>query len=303
MANGSRDCCGSGRFKGLPTSLSLVGELFDQGTSLPFTSLSLACALGTLEMQTGTVRNVRRLFKIGLVKPTENAIAQARWVSRELLLAFRDLEIKPTSWPAKRQYEASAWTRLSSGDWTSAVNEARLWLRDEPFSSRPAVFGSWVAPVTTGDFRTAKEFADAGLVANPRHSVLLNNLAVCLANLDQIVEARKVFDQINAAEAVSRSEATYLATQGLISYREGNYDLGRSRYGEAVRKSKTPKERAWALLHFAREEYRLDPRSAEPILQEGHKALDALPDHERSIAERIAVNLPSLVSIGEARQS
>ena len=273
------------------------------GDFAPFHISELACALGTLEMETGTVRNVRRLFKIGLAEPTENAIAQAKWASRVFLLAFRDLKLEPTSWPAQRQYEASAWTELSSGNWVNAVNDARFWLQDEPFSSRPAVFGSWVTQVTTGDFSTAKEFADAGLAANPRHSVLLNNLAVALANLDRVVEARKAFEEINKAEAVSRSEATYLATQGLICYRENKYDEGRSLYDEAVRKSKNPTERVWALLHFAREKYRLDPRSAEPILQEGLKALDALPGHDRSIAERIAIKMPSPVSIGEARQS
>ena len=159
------------------------------------------------------------------------------------------------------------------------------------------MFGSWVAQVTTGDFNTAKEFADAGLAANPRHSVLLNNLAVSLANLDRVAEAREAFEEIDEAEAVSRSETTYLATKGLISYRENKYDEGRSLYEEAVRKSKTPRERVWALLHFAREKYRLDPRSAEPILQEGLKALDALPGDDRSIAERIVVKLPSLESV------
>ena len=227
---------------------------------------------------------MRKLFKLGLVKPTENAIAQAAWVAR----SSYGLEFEPARSTAERQFEAMAWGELVGSRWRKSIEGAELWFRDEPFSSRPAKFGSWVAQVTMEDYETAARFARAGLRMEPHDALLLNNLTVCLANQRRLQEAHGVFGKIRQDEAVVKSEATYWATKGLLEYRGGDVDAGRSLYGRAVQAALTVRERVWALLYFAREERRVDRETADVIHRVGCKAMEGLSGWERSVAERIA---------------
>lgn len=254
------------------------------GDVSPFHLSELACALGTVEMEAGTRKTVRRLFRIGLADPTENAIAQAGWVSR----SDYGLELESGVEGVERQYEAQAWGGLVGSRWSESIEGAKMWLRDEPFSSRPAKFGSWVAQVTSGDYATSAGFAKAGLVVEPRDAMLLNNLVVCLANMGHLVEARSVFARISPEVAKADSEATYLATEGLLAYRAREFEAGRLLYERAVRAAGTQRERVWALLYFAREESRVDRETAGVIHRLGCEALERLSGWEKSVAERIA---------------
>ena len=244
----------------------------------------LACAIGTLEAEAGSRKAVRRLFAVGLADPTENAVAQAAWVSR----STHGLQLGSARCAVARQYEARAWNELLSSRWQESIDGANMWLLDEPFSSRPAKFGSWVAQVTTGDFYTASRFARAGLTVEPDDPLLLNNLTVCLANLGDMEGARKVFERIRPQAAVALSEATYLATQGLLRYRFGEAETGRSLYQRAVLSAKTQREQVWAWLYYAREEYRIDREAARVIYQQGCDALEKLSGWEKSVAKQIA---------------
>ena len=187
-------------------------------------------------------------------------------------------------------FEASAWRNLIEGNWEGAVDSARLWHVDEPFSSRPAEFGSWVAPVTQGDFKAGEGFARAGLLTNPGDFLLLNNLAVSLAEQDRVSEALEVFQMIPVSAADSRSPATYLATRGLIAYRAGDPETGRLKYKaavEAAKKKKVAQEVVWALFYYAQEEFRFDPTAAAEILREGKEKLARLPAGQRRVGQRI----------------
>ena len=46
---------------------------------------------------------------------------------------------------------------LKQEDWRSSVDHAIQWQRDEPYSSRPAVQGSFIALSVTQDYLNAKE--------------------------------------------------------------------------------------------------------------------------------------------------
>ena len=48
--------------------------------------------------------------------------------------------------------EARALYSHSAADWLTAVAESELWLSDEPFASRPAVFGSFITAEHLEDF-------------------------------------------------------------------------------------------------------------------------------------------------------
>lgn len=218
----------------------------------PFHRTELASALGTLEMEAGRDRKARQLFQLSLTDPTDNSVAQAQWASRQ----FDRLTITGEKLNIRRGFEARADHAFANEDWHRAIREAWSWLSDEPFSSRPAVFGSYVASVGSMDFMEAVRFAKEGLRANPSDPILLNNLVFALAQSDHIEEANEHFKLIRKPRD-SRIDLTLLATEGLLCYRRGEIERGRKLYKEAIAIAKDVRDRralALASMFFAYEE-------------------------------------------------
>ncbi len=259
-------------------------QMLSSGGFQPVHLSELSAAMGTLELESGNRRSGHKLLRKALIDPTENAIAQADWAARR----DTSLEIMPGVSSTPCTYEATAWRALAQKEWEGAVRSAWLWFRDEPFASRATAFGSWVAAITIGSDDESARFARAGLRTDPQNPLLLNNLAVALATMGQVDEAAVEFSQIPGPEVTS--DITYLATKGLIMYRSGDPEAGRVLYRAAIeeaRRKRDKKREVWALLHFAKEEFRFDQDSGDRLLDEGIKLAGELPSSERPVVQRI----------------
>ena len=223
---------------GRTSRLVKVGRKFLNSKNLSPSHISeLASALATLELTAGKVREGKRLLRLALEKPTENVVAQAGWLVRKL----GNLEINLMDLEIPGAYEARAWGNILDKNWFDCLNAAELWQRDEPFSKRPATFGSWAALTTMGDFSKSEFLARQGLIMHPKDFFLLNNLAVALAYMGRVSEAEKEFKKINRKEANGIYKPTYLATKGLIQFRCGSVEEGRRLYRQAVDEAKEKK--------------------------------------------------------------
>jgi hypothetical protein len=98
----------------------------------------LASAVGTLEFKSGNDKRARKMIDVSLREPSENAIAQAVWISRTI---SSRVEVPQSGSSA----EATAWTAYGDGHWERALEESDKWQEDQPFSSRPAAHGSFIA--------------------------------------------------------------------------------------------------------------------------------------------------------------
>lgn len=190
----------------------------------------LASALGTVEMQSAAGRQAGKLFKRSLADPTENSVAQARWVCHQ----FGGLDLDPAWLSTPGSYEARAWTFFHAANWNDALSESMRWLSDQPFSSRPAVLGSYVAAVCLQDLNESIRLARAGLAANRGDPVLLNNLAYALAVSGLLDEAEQALSRIRNTAGEPAIDAIRLATSGLVHYRRGNSSQGRQLYRQAI---------------------------------------------------------------------
>jgi len=289
---------------GRTSSLVKIGRQFVDSEKFPPSQISeLASALSTLVSETGNIRLVKRLFRRALVEPTENVVAQAGWISRHI----GDLQLAPHVLDTPGSYEARTWANLVDSHWTDSVAAARLWLRDEPFASRPAVFGSWAAMSMITDLKLAERFARHGLSTHPNEFLLLNNLAVSLASQGRTSEAVKVYERIKRADAEGPYKPTCMATKGLIQFRLGSPDAGRRLYRMAVVEAKRKRDTrsvVWALIHFAGEEFRFDPIKGERLIQEAVADLYQLPKIDQTIATRlIELALHHYSAFGETKRS
>jgi tetratricopeptide (TPR) repeat protein len=281
----------------------LKGESF-----AAFHTAELAGALASLEFGAGANKAARRLFELSLRDPTENTVAQAEWASRRghiSILEQRHLELPLT-------YEARAWEHFREENWSSAIREAHRWLADEPFSTRSAIFGSFLAGVISDDHQMAESFAATGLLANPHEKTLLNNYAYSLALTGRIAEAEVVYARLTDAGPDANVRAAWLATGGLIQYRKGNIEGGRNLYAQALAyalEQKEPLQQAMAILNCVREEARIGSPDAPFVFEHARTLLDApevkvlkpLADriaHElRRIPERVGEPIPNLPDV------
>lgn len=214
----------------------------------------LASAIGTLELYNGKASAARKLFRQSLTDPNDNAVAQATWASRNLSGIDVSLDLLRTP----RSYEARARTHYFASDWKHALADCQEWLFDEPFSSRPAELGSFIALFVLSDHTAAERLAAASLKANPNHWGLRNNLALALANLGRLPEAQAELDRIPVHQLSELPALTVRATQGFVRFRRGEVDLGRADYEWAMERAAKFGQRVAtvAAIHLAAEEVR-----------------------------------------------
>ena len=288
---------------GRTSRLIKVGRSLVNSNNLSPSHISeLASALATVELAAGKVREGKRLFRRALEKPTENVLAQAGWLRRQM----SDLsEINSINWEIPCAYEARAWANIIDKNWLESLKAAELWQRDEPFSKRAAVFGSWVALTLEGDFKKSEALARQGLIMHPKDLFLLNNLSVALAYMGRVSEAIQEFEKIDKEEANGEYKATYLATMGLIKFRDGSVEEGRRLYREAVDEAKKGNDiqiANWALLHFAREEAQHDRIKGKMLMAEALADFSKISKFGQTISSRLLefVDRPSHLESGRA---
>jgi tetratricopeptide (TPR) repeat protein len=226
-----------------------------------------------------------------LIQPTENSVAQAGWISRHM----SSFEVPESKFAVPLAFEAKAWEAAVEGRFRDAVDLSKEWLLDEPFATRAASFGSYVASIALGDYDAARALAEAARFANPDDPHLILQLIYCVASQGNADEAERLLTHVLPA-AVKREpneiSAAHLpvfvaADQGLIAYRRGHVEIGRAHYERAValaRETREPTLEAAALLNFIREEVRANPNGVVPW-GEADKLVNVFPSSTRLFYE------------------
>lgn len=247
-----------------PLYIKRAREMASSSSFNPKDISELSSALGSLDLYSGNAKSARKLIRQSLDQPTENAVAQAVWLTKRL----KSFEVKSDISTLDRPFEAQARIAYIKGNWKKSLAGCKLWLLDEPFSSRPAMLGSYIASTVMDDPILSEEFSRRGLVSNPGHVMLTNNWVVSLAYQGRIEEARKHFAEIPNIETEAFTQTTLLATSGLLEYRSGNAERGFELYRNAIEKAGANKPlRALAILHLTKEELRLDPERGKMALR------------------------------------
>lgn len=239
----------------------------------PFFLSELAGTVGTFEMKSQSVKRAKRAFRVAAECPTENTLAQIAWASRFL----KSLDPFPKDCKTAHSYEADAITQFRSERYFDALESAEKWLRFQPFSSRPAIFASYIAGVSVEDHIRSELIARQGLVASPDSFGLSNNLAFALALQGSTEAASKEIE--HAAELAHSEEESAIAsaTQGLISFRSGDDKTGRLLYKAAInhfRRVGDESRLALASVFYAREEQRIKSEYCSQVVCEAISAAD-----------------------------
>jgi len=153
-----------------------------------------------------------------------------------------------------------------------ALGESHGWLLDEPYSSRPAVIGSFIGVTLTEDYAFGAACARVGIQADPTSRTLRNNLAVALAYLGEQAEAEQQYGLILRRFDNEFPEFVYEATGGLLKFRAGDDAAGRAHYARAMELA-SGAMRTRVLAYWLREELHSSPSAASVTLTLCDKAL------------------------------
>jgi tetratricopeptide (TPR) repeat protein len=232
----------------------------------PFDGSELASALGTLELESGNAKRSRKLILRSLEAPTENSLAQAVWAAPSLASIDFEAIQDGLEWPESG--EAAALANRHNEKWDKAVSAAQDWQEEQPFSSRPALFGSYLAGIAMNQHELAEEFARVGLRANPGNFMLRNNLVFSLAKQNKGEDALIEFNKIHRPTADETDTlGVWHATRGLVYFRLGNVDEGRASYMRALDVLRDDERKILGSLYWAMEEVELKSNARKDVVE------------------------------------
>jgi Flp pilus assembly protein TadD len=249
---------------------NLINELKNR----PGFITELASATGMFEWQEGAHKRGRRLLQLSLIEATDNVIAQAQWASKE-----QDplIKVPPTALKKLGTMEANCIRAMVEARWQDALAQASEWEIDEPFSSRPAVAGSFIASALLGDHDRAARFAEAGLLADSEDQLLRNNYVVALVRAGKIEKANTEFKKIQRPLQPGYPEYTFRATEGLLKFADGEIEVGRKLYMQATELASS-RNKLSVLVHWLVTEACYSDTVADPEIEKVVNILKRNPD-------------------------
>lgn len=221
----------------------------------PFNIAELNSSLGTLEFESSWKKS-KKLFENSLENPNDNVLAQAEWISHR---EGNFLKINPGDFNVENSFEANARNSSENGEWQHAIDYAKLWFLDMPFSRGAIIFGSQIAAYNMDNHDEAAYLYKAGLTSHPQDPQMLNNLVYSLCLRNRIEEAEQFLAKFPSLDNISTTNQICItATKGILNFRKGFLEKGRELYYQAIEKASETKNVELANLAFVnylREEY------------------------------------------------
>jgi tetratricopeptide (TPR) repeat protein len=184
-------------------------------------------------------------------------VAQAVSLSKELGISVPVISEK-LSGPV---FEAQARQASFEKRYLDSLNASWKWLKFQPFSATPAIFGSFVASTHLEDYESAIKIALLAKRSTSDDFMLNNNLAFAYACSGDLDSAEILISALESSAKTNGNKAVLLATRGLIAFRRNNQAQGRAFYQAAQLIFQAENDNAsfaLATYFWAREEHKLD---------------------------------------------
>jgi len=243
---------------GRPSKFIKSGRiLLEDNSNNPRSLSELASELGTMDFASGNIKRGKRKFVKACESPHENALAQIFWISSKDTQTEQK-EFEPIGVPYN--YEAKVYSLLSEEpDWNNIFINVKEWAKYQPFSKTPIMLGSSIAASLLDDYTSALDILRIGHEINKNDPFIINNYVYTYALMGDEAKAKEKLALIDIASLRGQEQIIFKATRGLIEYRFGNAELGRSLYFKAAELAKKSGDMYLyysALIHLAREEKR-----------------------------------------------
>ncbi|MVW87732.1 hypothetical protein EI969_17590 [Pseudomonas sp. PB101] len=220
----------------------------------------LASSIGTSEILGGADKKAKNYFRQALISPNSNSLAQVKWADRSFNLGFSK-QIVSSLQSVSSAFEARHWEAYERKDIVSAIEYAKQWWEEEPYSTSPPQAIGYMGSLLN-DVGLVYENTKVALERNPTDITLkLNDIyaRACLFGFDERVKFAITEKDISYLKSIMSGEdkdyaAHAYANAGLICYRLGALDKGREFYDGA--KQYFEKKRDDAVLFLIINHYR-----------------------------------------------
>lgn len=243
----------------LPTrSINKAKALVEDDNLTQFSRSELSVTIGTKEMKNCAEKRAKTYMRQGIINPTENALAQAAWMSSQLDTDIINFSNLGKEVPAS--YEAIARHLLYKEDFKNSLNSAIQWCSYEPLSSMPFIFASYITSVCFDDDLQSLRILQNSLPLHKTDPDFMNNYICSLAQTGDLGAAIKNFLNLDLSNLTDHQSFVLTATQGLLCFRTDNAEKGRELYLEAIRgfeRINQHRSAAIAAYYLAAEEKRI----------------------------------------------
>jgi len=243
----------------IPTkSIKKAKVLVEDDNLTQFSRSELSVSIGTKEMKNGAEKLAKTYMHQGIIDPTENALAQAEWMSSQLNADIGNFSNLGNKVPAS--YEAIARHLFYKEDFKNSLTSAKQWCSYEPLSSMPFVFSTYITSLCFDDEPESLRILTSVLPLHKTDSDFMNNYICSLAQTGDIEAAIKNFMNMDLRNLRDHQILVLTATQGLLCFRTDNAEKGRELYLEAIRgfeRIQDPRSATVAAYYLAAEEKRI----------------------------------------------
>jgi Tfp pilus assembly protein PilF len=218
-----------------PKFLSRGRDLLRHPTFQTIHLSELATAVATSDIDGGQRKSARRLLRIAMKDPTENALAQIEWADHK---ADDGLHVIQTVNRMPDAFEAAFWVKRQEGQIIDAYRAAQAWMADEPFADAPIGAAAHCAALLD-EYDEIVRITNIGLSRDSGNLLHRNNQVFALISSGRVWEDDAEFERI--AQFLSGRVASpgldmiqVAANIGLLLYRAGQLDDGAMFYRRAI---------------------------------------------------------------------
>lgn len=248
--------------------ITTARRLINKYSNRPCYISELSASIGTIEVESGSLIKGKTHLAASAISPTENTVAQLKWISQQHNIF---IPIKKSS---IQSLEADAITYYNNKEYSNCRDSLMTLHRFQPFSEGALVDAGYVSMVALDDPEfvcDSSEYFGDDVVASfsARNNYIVARLEIgILDNTEEmLLDLRKLAQE-------EENKAVLSAAIGMYLYRIGDIDGGKKKYeitNAFFRVSKNYFSLALALLHQGMMEKRLGIGSAKTILEQAKK--------------------------------
>ncbi|MDP2448015.1 MAG: hypothetical protein Q8M93_07240 [Polaromonas sp.] len=208
----------------------------------------LAGVIAYQELRSGNLKKARESQRKALLSPNDNVVAHAVDFENNFGIKLDSPEVLNAISRSSEALVLRAWVEMEP---EVVESQSLVWHDQEPFSSRPIQMLSTLL-LFRGDSSQAMRWLKAGLLTDPKDRGLLINLAFAQACQSKLSEAGATIRRLRSL--YPDAEPFVRATEGLIEYARGNFDLGDQFYDGAMeifKKRNTPEVATYCRVNQA----------------------------------------------------
>jgi tetratricopeptide (TPR) repeat protein len=256
--------------------ISVARRLIDKYSKNHLLISELSASVGTIEVENGALKKGRAHLMMSSIQPTENTVAQLKWMLQQHKVSI------PLRENTIQSLEANAIYFYNRKDYKSCRNELIELHKFQPFSFQALADAGYMSLIGLDDPGEVIDFSEYYSHFLPGNVIAQNNYIVAKMEMGNMEGLEKRIQEVSFIAENDRDKAMISATLGMYLYLTDDIGQGRKLYENSqayFKSSKNNISHTIALLYQGMMEKQLGLSSAEGILKAAKKEAENMHSH------------------------